>query len=77
MHRSDVPPFFVPLIMLVQLVGIVKAEKRLWQAQGADIPMHCEGGVCCNAFAISRSAPKLPSKNKRSHRSIIHLATFR
>ena len=34
MHRSDVPPFFVPLIMLVQLVGIVKAEKRLWQAQG-------------------------------------------
>ena len=25
----DVTPFFVPLIMLVQLVGIVKAEKRL------------------------------------------------
>jgi len=55
--QSALSPIFVLLIMLVQLVEIAYAEKRLLRALGDNTPMYYGAGVYFNNFAGNTSFP--------------------
>ena len=85
----DLPPRVTPVPMLAFAAAqtwltVGGAEPRRLAAmsesppvRGADTPVNCADGPCCNAVASVRSAPWLPATCRRSPCSAVHLAASR